>query len=148
MPVPDMTKKKVQHTRSLLDMMYKPAEIARDLGVTVDTIYRSYLPAGAPCEKDAKGNVWIHGESFANWAKIYLEHRRPHGRARVLKEKMLDDQVYCLKCNQVVQPAELHNGRPNGHGVTNRYGKCPQCGHRVFRFIKVEVKSRPHDQPE
>lgn len=140
MPVPKVTKKKVQLSRSLLNMMYKPAEIAKELGISVDTLYRSYLPAGAPCEKDSKGQVWIHGESFAKWARSYLEHRRPQGRARVLRETMLDDQVYCCKCNEVVKPVELHNGRPNGHGVANRYGKCPVCGKKVFRFVRVEPK--------
>lgn len=29
-----------------LDMMYRPSEVAEEIGVTQDTVYRSYLPAG------------------------------------------------------------------------------------------------------
>jgi len=32
----------------LLNMLYKPSEIAEEIGVAQDTVYRSYLPAGAP----------------------------------------------------------------------------------------------------
>lgn len=118
-------------------MMYKPAEIAKELGVTVNTVYTSYLPAGAPCEKDSKGNVWIHGVSFSKWARTYLDIRPQMGRFRVTKEKMPDDHVYCLHCNLVVKPDILHTGRPNGRGVANLYGKCPQCGKKVNRFLKA-----------
>jgi phage FluMu protein Com len=135
---PIMTKSKALKVSRLLNMLYKPAEIAKELEITVDTIYRSYLPSGAPCMKDSKGNVWIHGEAFARWARTYLDIRPQMGRARVTKEKMQDNQVYCLHCNEVVVPEILRTGRPNGRGVANMQGKCPQCGKRVNRFIRIE----------
>jgi hypothetical protein len=118
-------------------MMYKPSEIAGELGITVDTIHRSYLPAGAPCEQDAKGYVWIHGVSFANWARIYLS-----ARARTAGARMQDSEVWCCKCNRVVFPKEVHTSRPNGRGVANRHGRCPLCHGKVNRFLKVEPKKK------
>jgi hypothetical protein len=132
MPVPKLTRTKVLKVRRLLDMMYKPSEIAEELEITTDTIYRSYLPAGAPCQKDSKGQVWIHGLSFANWARAFVM-----SNARRKGTKMEDNQVYCMRCNQVVQPESLRMGRPNGHGVANVSGKCPNCGSRVNRFLKA-----------
>lgn len=137
MPSPRLTKVKVQKTRRLLDMMYKPAEIAEELDIVVDTIHRSYLPAGAPCEKDTKGRVWIHGESFARWARVYLS-----AQAVARHVEMQDDQAWCCHCNQAVQLQDFHTSRPNGHGVANRHGKCPACGGKVNRFIKAELKRK------
>jgi hypothetical protein len=61
-----MRKPLFQHTHiiklgRMLDMQYRPSEIADEIGVCTDTICRSYLPAGLPCTRDEKGNVWIHG---------------------------------------------------------------------------------------
>ena len=41
----------------LLDMIYKPSEVAEEISVTTSTIYGSYLPAGLPYIRDAKGNI-------------------------------------------------------------------------------------------
>jgi len=137
MPNPKLTKTKVQKVRRLLDMMYKPVEIAEELEITVDTIHRSYLPSGAPCEKDSKGHIWIHGVSFANWARAYLS-----ARALAAGDRMKDSEVWCCRCNKVVVPSDIHTSRPNGHGVANRHGKCPVCGGKVNRFLKAEPKKR------
>ena len=36
----------------LLNMLYKPSELAEEIGFTVRQIYRVYIPAGCPCIKD------------------------------------------------------------------------------------------------
>jgi len=136
MTTPQLTRAKSMRVRRLLNMMYKPAEIAKELGITVDTIHRSYLPAGAPCEKDAKGHVWIHGVSFANWARAYVM-----SDARRHNARMQDDQVWCCRCNQVVVPKEPHTGRPNGRGVANMHGRCPLCNGKVNRFLEAQLKA-------
>ena len=60
----------------LMDMLYKPAEIAAELEVSPDTVYRSYLPAGCPHTRDKKNNIWIHGPAFASWAKSSIANRK------------------------------------------------------------------------
>ncbi len=56
----------IRHSIRLLDMEYKPDELAEELGAANDLIIRM-IAAGAPAWKDAKGHYWIHGLSFAKW---------------------------------------------------------------------------------
>lgn len=110
----------------LLDMLYKPAEIAEEIEVTSDTVYRSYLPAGAPHERDAKGSIWIHGASFRAWALEIVQSRK---QKRV---PMPEGKAWCVRCKQAVR---MTNPKPK---VINRYleilqAKCPNCGGIVNR---------------
>jgi phage FluMu protein Com len=116
--------------RGLLNMMYKPSEIAEELGVSVETIYRSYLPAGAPSVVDSKKRVWIHGPAFAKWVEDYVDHRR--GRPRLV---MLDSEGYCVMCNTVVAMINSRK-RDVKKGVARLTGKCPKCGKVVNRFMR------------
>ena len=62
----------------ILDMMYKPPELAEEIGVTSDTIYRSYIPAGLPYIREYH-SLWIHGPSFVQWARgIITTQRKAH----------------------------------------------------------------------
>jgi hypothetical protein len=104
----------------ILDMMYKPSEIAEEIGVAQDTVYRSYLPAGLPHERDEQGNVWIHGPAFIAWAKETVTRRKAK------RAGLPDGHAWCMKCNQPVQLVE-----PEIRTV-NRYlellqAPCPRC---------------------
>lgn len=110
----------------LLDMLYKPSEIAEEIGITPDTLYRSYLPAGLPHVRDAQGNIWIHGPAFVSWAKETISKKKSR------RVGLPDDHAWCMKCNQAV---ELINPRIR---ITNRYlellqARCPHCGKTVNR---------------
>jgi hypothetical protein len=110
----------------LLDMLYKPGEIAEELGVTVDTVYRSYLPAGLPHARGAKGEIWIHGPAFVAWARETISGKRNK------RAGLPDDQAWCLKC---ARPVALIS--PKIRSV-NRYielmqSQCPICGRTVNR---------------
>ena len=110
----------------LLDMMYRPPEIAEEIGVTSDTIYRSYLPAGLPHTRDEDGSIWIHGPDFAAWARETVSKRR--GK----RTGLLDGYAWCLKCGH---PVEMKS--PKVISV-NRYlellqAKCPQCHRTINR---------------
>lgn len=110
----------------LLDMLYKPSEIAEELGVSQDTVYRSYLPAGLPHSRDAQGRVWIHGPAFVAWAMETTAQRKNR------RKGLPDDHAWCMRCNQPV----LMN-RPIVKPI-NRYleilqAPCPQCGVKVNR---------------
>jgi hypothetical protein len=109
-----------------LNMMYKPGEVAEEIGVSQDTIYRSYLPAGLPHERDAQGNIWIHGPAFVDWAKQTVAHKRES------RTGLPDGHAWCLKCRKSVPIQDPHIR------TVNRYleliqGRCPTCGKKINR---------------
>ncbi|MCE7861292.1 MAG: hypothetical protein DYG86_16100 [Chloroflexi bacterium CFX2] len=110
----------------LLDMMYKPSEIAEEIGVTQDTVYRSYLPAGLPHERDDHGGVWIHGPAFVAWAKETITKR---------KEKRFglpDDHAWCMRCNQAV-PLKHPTIKPINRYLEVLQDRCPRCDTKINR---------------
>lgn len=127
-----MTRGKAQKLLRLLPMRYKPSEIAREIGVTTDTIYRSYLPAGAPCEKDASGNLWIVGADFGRWCYEFVTMRT----GKKPKRTMSEYQAFCVRCNDVIDITKPKTGRKNARGVMNISGTCPKCGGKVNKFYK------------
>lgn len=139
MPVPKMSRGIVLKLERLLDMLYKPREIAEELGVSTETIYRSYIPAGAPVMVDGQGMKWINGKKFALWAQECLATNRRGKPVRSLSE----GQGFCLRCNQVVEMVDPRR-KPHSQkvGVVQVSGKCPFCGAKVNRFVSW---SRQHD---
>ena len=85
----------MRRSMRLMDMEYKPSEIAEELGATKIQVIR-LITAGAPARKDAKGHFWVHGERFAEW----LEKAAP----KKPKDKTIfaDDECWCLQCKRVV----------------------------------------------
>ena len=51
--------------KTLLNMMYKPSELAEEIGFNQNQVYMVYIPAGCPHERDEKGHIWINGKLFA-----------------------------------------------------------------------------------
>lgn len=110
----------------LLNMMYKPSEIAEEIGVAQDTVYRSYLPAGLPHHRDARGNIWIHGPAFVSWARETISKKQSQ------RAGLPEGQAWCMKCNRAVQ---LHHPTIK---TINRYiellqAPCPDCNRTVNR---------------
>ncbi len=108
----------------LLDMLYKPSEIAEEIGVTTETVYRSYLPGGSPFERDKDGNIWIHGTSFAAWVRSVTVKKEMN--------RLADGQAWCLRCRKpvaLVRPRERFKGRY----VKIYQGKCEACGAKINR---------------
>lgn len=115
----------IRRSMRLLDMEYKPSEIADELGASKDQIIR-LVSAGAPARKDSKGRYWIHGDSFVEW----LNKAAPKNeRAKVT---FADNETWCVKCKETVTYTET---RRRGH---ISYGKCPQ-GHNVARFKSTKT---------
>lgn len=108
----------------LLDMEYKPSEIANELAASKEQI-RKLIHAGAPARLDASGNYWIHGESFAEW----LRNAAPKNDRQ--KRIFNDNEAYCCTCKSVVTFEEY---RRVGRLV---YGKCAD-GHKVTRFTSSQ----------
>ena len=128
----------------LLNMLYKPSEIAELIGVTTETVYRSYLPAGAPFKKDDKGNVLIHGLEFASWAKGVFQSKK--------MGTMELNQAWCCKCKratEIKRPIPVKITRY----VTMLQGNCSECGTRVNRAIsptnspRKDIKYIPKNKP-
>ena len=111
----------------LLHMKYTSSEIAKLIGVNVDTVYRSYLLNGCPHERDSRGRIWIIGTEFREWAVNEMAERK-----KAIREPMKDDQGYCLKCNErveMIKPELIYSG-----GNRQMYQSiCPKCGTKVNR---------------
>ena len=116
-----------QRTRlgKLLDMMYKPSELAEEIGFTVRQVYRVYVPVGCPHEKDHRGRLWINGRMFREWFN------------EVYKKRKLDrNETFCLTCKKavkIVDPVKRKEGR-----LFYWLSDCPNCGRRLARIINRE----------
>ncbi len=118
-----MTREQLIKVGHLLNMRYRPAEIAEEIGCHPDTIFRSYIPAGCPHERDSRGRVWVIGTAFRDWAKETFT-RKASG--------LPADHAYCLKCRKavkIVSPEE----RPTIRQFVVITGTCPECGSKVNR---------------
>lgn len=108
----------------LMDMLYKPSEIADEIGVTTETVYRSYLTGGCPFERDKQENIWIHGTSFAAWVRSVV--------AKNELNRLADGQAWCLRCRRAVtmtRPRERFRGRY----VVIYQGRCEACDAKINR---------------
>lgn len=132
MPAHVLAAAKVRRLGRLLNMMYKPGEIAREIGVTDETIMRSYVPAGAPVTVDAKGVTWINGQDFAEWARDYIASRNNKPKAI-----MSASQGYCFHCRKVVEIDGLRR-KPARRNVDMIMGRCAACGGKICRFSSAE----------
>lgn len=126
-----MRKPLLKHTQiirlgRILNMLYKPSELAAEIRVNVDTIYRSYLPAGLPHTRD-KDLIWIHGPAFVAWAKQTVSKRRAD------RHPLAPDQAWCMTCNGPVL-MQAPQVRQVKHRVELVQGRCPQCGIKVNRL--------------
>ncbi len=129
-----LSQSQVARLKGLLDVLYKPGEIAKQLGLEVRTIYRSHIPAGAPVQRDESGRMWIPGVAYRDWAKATLQQRKAGGQhAGSLKEG------YCMRCNRMVEMVDAHRRRDEDQigkaGLIS--GRCPVCRGKVNRFVKV-----------
>lgn len=111
-------------------MMYKPSELAVEIGVTTDTIVRSYVPAGLPYTRE-KNHMWIYGPAFVHWAKNTNAQRKAH------QHTLAVDEAWCMKCNQAVAMQHLSR-RPAKRHVDLLQGTCPHCGHAVYRMCSAQ----------
>lgn len=128
---PRVTKQIRDRMGRLLPMEYRPSEIAEVLGVSKDTIYRGWVPAGVPCRRDEVGNLWIVGTDLAAWLRERLKKPSVHLR---------EGEAFCLHCQRAVEI-----GPPIEREVAERAilvrGTCPRCGSSVARFVSAKEMS-------
>ena len=110
----------------LLNMMYKPSEIANEIGFDTRQFYTIYIPLGLPHEKDPRNRIWINGIVFKDWINgLYT------------KEKMEKDKAYCLSCKN---PVQIENPKwLEKSGVFYLVCKCPICGRKLAKITDRKV---------
>lgn len=114
----------------LLDMLYKPSEIAEELDLDAYTIIHTHIASGCPHSRDSQGRLWINGLAYKAWAQDCI------GTKKGSKVVLLDNQAYCLKCRAA---ADLIN--PTLKKVNKQLeilqAVCPVCGSIINRARKV-----------
>lgn len=111
----------------LLDMLYTPGELAEQVGFTRRQVYRVYIPAGCPCERDNRKHWWINGKAFREW----YETNYP-------RLSLAQDEAFCLTCKKPVKmtnPTQEKRGRLV-YAVCN----CAKCGRKLARIITKEKR--------
>lgn len=125
---PRMTARQLAHLGGLLWMKYKPSELADEIGCITDTIYKSYIPAGCPHERDATGQIWIVGIEFSTWARKTFG-----GRSKSVRTTNMGRyQAWCMKCRKPVDVVEMEIGDRDRVEMIN--GRCAVCGSKVYRL--------------
>jgi uncharacterized protein with PIN domain len=115
----------------LLHMEYKPSELADELDIHVDMIYRNYIPAGCPHRRDEKNLIWIVGTEFAAWARTVNEISKK--KPFVLQE----DEAWCVHCNKVVRIDKVKR-RAVKRNLDILQGTCPECGGKINRLMSAK----------
>jgi hypothetical protein len=108
--------------KSLLDMMYKPSELAQELGINIDQVYSVYLPLGCPNKRDGKRYIEINGREFKDW---YIKNYQ--------KAKVETDETFCKTCKK---PVKIVNGSiVKKDKLIYILSSCPNCGRRLSKII-------------
>lgn len=117
--------KQIARRGRLMNMLYKPKEIAEELGIHVDTIYRSYIPAGLPYFRNKQG-IWIHGTTFVDWSKQTIIQNKKH-------HHLQENQVWCLRCKKPVEDINTVVIYTKGNAELHQ-SHCPECGIKINRM--------------
>lgn len=115
--------------RKLLYMKYRPSELAAELAIQTEWVYKIYIPLGCPHERDEKRRFWIVGTEFREW---YLETYRKH--------KLAADEGYCVSCKKpvsIIDPVEH-----NKDGLKYLLSECPDCGKTVAKILNQKRRSQ------
>jgi hypothetical protein len=111
----------------LLDMLYKPSELAEEIGFTRRQVYRVYMHFKCPHERDEKRRIWINGKAFREW------YERTYPRI-----SLADDEAFCLTCKRNVMmsnPVKKRKGR-----LVYWVCFCPKCGRKIGRIIDMKKR--------
>ena len=111
----------------LLDMLYRPSELAEEIGFTRRQVYRVYEPLGCPCQKDEQRHLWINGKAFREWYE-----------ATYPRFTVNEGEGFCLTCKKVIRlekPVQKKKG-----GLLYWVGSCPKCGRKIPRIIKNDKR--------
>ena len=108
----------------LLPMLYRPAELAEELGVPVSQVHR-WVKQGLPSSHDKRGHLWIIGTELASWIETMrqLKHKS--------EPSLAGDEAYCVRCRK---PVKLDTAAVTIEGRRALLtGICPECGSPIYR---------------
>lgn len=108
--------------KRLLDMMYSPKELAEEIGVSLDLIYRGYLPLGCPHERGRNNYISINGKAFLNWYENTYA-----------KLSLAEDETFCKTCKEavkIVKPEQVQK-----KDLVYLLSVCPVCGRKLTKII-------------
>mgnify|MGYP006910773955 CR=1 FL=1 len=109
----------------LLDMYYKPSELAEEVGFTKRQIYRVYIKLGCPHKRDEHRHIFINGKQFREWyGKTYPRYA------------IANDEAFCLTCKigvKIVNPVRKKKGR-----VHYLESYCPYCDRKISKITGKE----------
>ena len=111
--------------RNLFDMIYKPKELADEIGFNVRQVYRVYIPNGCPHERDEWRHIWINGLEFKNWIESTYK-----------KIRLKKDQGYCKSCDKAVKLINTELKTTKLGDTDYLLGNCPNCGRKIPRIIE------------
>ena len=117
----------MQRARRLLNMKYKRSEIAEEIGCNVQSVYKVYIPAGCPHERE-DGRLWIVGDLFRDWMLACQREAVAEGRA-----KLEESQGYCVVCEKAVEMAGPFAVKSVSIHLELLQGRCSECGAVVSR---------------
>ncbi len=103
-------------------MAYTPAELVKEIGFTVRQVYRVYIPAGCPHQRDDRNHLWINGNEFRVWVQEVYQ-----------KRELGLNEAFCLTCKKavkMVEPERVQDGR-----LIYYLCKCPCCGRKLARIV-------------
>ena len=131
---PKFARSQIIRLDRLLHMRYTPTEIATEIEVSVDTIYRSYVPAGCPVERHTSGHFWIIGSEFREWVLTIRAAETPTKKRWECSEPGVG---WCFRCSRCVKIMNAKIKRVN-HYLELMKGECEYCGCKVNRGNSVE----------
>ena len=112
--------------KRLLNMMYRPSELAAIVGFSKRQVYRVYIPMGLPHERDERQHIWINGVVFRDWMnEIYK------------KRKLKENEAFCLTCRKPVE--KINAERLQKEGLIYDLSICPHCDRKLGKIIDKKV---------
>jgi hypothetical protein len=117
-----LTTTQVKKLRKLLDMWYRPSELAEEMSMHVNTIYR-LVEQGCPHKRQGR-HVFIRGTVFRDWVI---------GNRDTSKTHLAEDEALCMHCRvprkfTVVKVTRMSRKREQVEG------RCAVCSGTVYRF--------------
>jgi hypothetical protein len=119
--------------KRLLDMDYKPSELASEIGFDAEQIYKVYVPLACPHVRDQKGYLLINGAEFRNW---YIENYP--------KTHLGNNETFCKTCRKAVLIS-----KPVSHTKKNTeylLSECPNCGRKLSKIVSCIKGVHEQDQ--
>lgn len=109
--------------KSLLNMPYRPSEMADEVGFSLNQIYRVYIPLGCPHSRDDRRHIWINGASFSEWYADFYK-----------KRDLQENESFCLTCRDGVE--KINPDRYRENGLIYEISSCPHCDRKLTKIIE------------